>query len=61
VKDRAVILLTDGERVLDGVQDVFIGDPVPAGGPVDLHVPNIVSRNSTAAGSRHSGAPPTAA
>ena len=38
-------MLPDGDSVLDGVHDVVIGDPVLAGGGVDLHVPNIVSRN----------------
>jgi hypothetical protein len=27
--------------VLDGMQDVLIRDPVPAGGAVDVHVANI--------------------
>ncbi len=54
VQHLGVVLLADHECMVDRVQDVRIRDPLPPGGPVDLHVPNIVSRNSGASPSRFS-------
>jgi hypothetical protein len=48
VQHLSVVLLTGSECLLDRVSDVRIGDPVLAGRREDLHVANIVSRNSAA-------------
>ena len=47
IEHLAFVLLADREGVIDGMKHVLVGNPVPAGGPVDLHVPNIVSRNAS--------------
>ena len=35
---RVVAEVVDDQRVLDGVEDVVVSDPVTAGGRVDLHM-----------------------
>jgi len=53
VEDLAVVLPCR-ERVLDGVQDVLIGDPVPPGG-AEYPQPNTESRNFAPAIARSHG------
>jgi hypothetical protein len=45
VEHLSVVLLGGAERVVDGMQDVGIGDAVLASRSVDVHVTSIVSRN----------------
>jgi hypothetical protein len=49
VQDLAVVLLTNRDGVVDAVLDVGVDDSVPPCGAVDVHVVNIVSRNSARA------------
>jgi hypothetical protein len=48
-------LLGSTESVVDGMQDVGVGDTVLAGGSVDVHVTNIVSRNCKVCHASRSG------
>ena len=45
VEHLSVVLLGCSERVVDGMQDVGVGDAVLASRSVDVHVTSIVSRN----------------
>ncbi len=45
VEHLSVVLFGGAERVVDGMQDVGVGDAVLASRSVDVHVTSIVSRN----------------
>ena len=46
VEHLSVVLLGCTERVVDGMQDVSVGDTMLASRSEDVHVTNIVSRNN---------------